>query len=68
MCYNRSTLIERIILKDPLRHLPFALVIFLIVTLGFADLSVAADSRTFVTILAPTLWLGVYLLFGTDRD
>ena len=55
-------------MKDPLRHLPFALVVFSIVSLAFANLSVGADARTFVTLLAPMLWLGLYILFGADRD
>lgn len=52
-------------MNDPLRHLPFALVLFIILFTGFADLAVGAETRVLVTLLAPALWLGLYLLGRT---
>jgi hypothetical protein len=52
--------------RDPLRHLPFALVVFIILLTGATDLAIGAEPRVFVTLLAPTLWLGLYLL-GANR-
>ena len=54
-------------MSDPLRHLPFALVVFLLLVLGLTDQAVGADAKIFVTLLAPVLWLGLYVLFGSDR-
>ncbi|MBI4790338.1 MAG: hypothetical protein HY782_25170 [Chloroflexi bacterium] len=51
---------------DPLRHLPFALVIFIVLFTAFGDLAIDAGLSVLVTVLAPMLWLGLYLL-GTDR-
>jgi hypothetical protein len=53
--------------KDPLRHLPFALVAFVVLLIGFVDLAVHVEWHAILTLLAPTLWLGLYLLFGADR-
>jgi hypothetical protein len=54
-------------LKDPLRHLPFALVAFIVLLLGFVDLAVRVQASALVTVLAPVFWLGMYFLFGADR-
>ena len=53
--------------KDPLRHLPFALVAFIVLLIGFVDLAVHVEWNTLVTLLAPILWLGLYFAIGTDR-
>jgi hypothetical protein len=49
------------------RHLPFALVAFIVLSIGLVDLAVHVESSAFVTLLAPILWLGLYFLFGADR-
>ncbi len=54
-------------LQDLFRHLPFALVVFLLAVLGMTDQVVGAEPRVLVTLLAPMLWLGLYLLFGSSR-
>jgi hypothetical protein len=54
-------------LKDPLRHLPFALVTFIVLLLGFVDLAVRVQASAFATVLAPIFWLGMYILLGTDH-
>ncbi len=52
-------------MNDPLRHLPFALVLFIILFTGVTDLAVGTETRVLVTLLAPALWLGLYLLGRT---
>ena len=52
-------------LRDSARHLPFTLVVFLVLFLGFVDLSLRLDWQVLVTLLAPILWLGLYWL-GTN--
>ena len=47
-------------------HLPFWLVVLLVVWLGVADWSLSNDYRLLATLLAPILWLGLYWL-GEDR-
>lgn len=54
-------------MKDPLRHLPFALVAFIVLLLGFVDLAVRVQASAFATVLAPVFWLGMYFLFGVDH-
>lgn len=54
-------------MRDPFRHLPFALVIFIVLVTGATDLGLDAGVQVLVTLLAPVLWLGLYILFGTDR-
>ncbi len=54
-------------LKDPLRHLPFGLVALIVLYIGFIGLAVHIEWRALVTLLAPVLWLGLYVLVGTDR-
>lgn len=54
-------------MHDPLRHLPFLLVLFIILFTGLTDAAVDAGARVMVTLLAPALWLGLYLL-GSDRS
>ena len=54
-------------MKDPLRHLPFALVAFIVLLLGFVDLAVRVQGSAFATVLAPIFWLGMYFLFGVDH-
>lgn len=49
-----------------LRHLPFVLVLFLLLFTGLTDLAVGVEPRVLVTLLAPVLWLVLYLL-GRDR-
>ncbi len=49
-----------------LRYLPFVLVLFLLVFTGATDLAIGVGPRVLVTLLAPILWLGLYLL-GRDR-
>ncbi len=53
-------------MRDPLRHLPFLLVLFIIFFTGMTDLAIDAGARVLVTVLAPALWLGLYLL-GINR-
>ena len=48
------------------RHLPFALVAFIVLSIGLVDLAVHVESSAFVTLLAPIFWLGLYGLFGTN--
>jgi hypothetical protein len=54
-------------LRDPLRHLPFALVAFIVLLMGFVDWGVRVPASALVTLLAPMLWLGLYVLFGADH-
>ncbi len=54
-------------MNDLLRHLPFALVAFMILFLGFIDLAVHVDWRALVTLLSPIFWLGLYVLLGANR-
>ncbi len=54
-------------MNNPLHHLPFALVAFVVLLIGLVDLAVHVDWHALVTLLAPILWLGLYLLFGADR-
>ncbi len=54
-------------MQAPSRHLPFALVIFIVFITGATDLGLGAEPKVLVTLLAPVLWLGLYLLFGADR-
>ncbi len=54
-------------MKDLPRHLPFLLVLFIILFTGMTDLAIDAGGRVLVTVLAPTLWLGLYLL-GINRS
>lgn len=49
-----------------MRHLPFILVLFLVLFLGATDLAVRVDVPVLMSLLAPILWLGLYLL-GADR-
>jgi len=49
-----------------LKHLPFISLAFLILILGLTLLTVSAEPRIYVTLLAPMFWLGLYLL-GSDR-
>jgi hypothetical protein len=67
VCYNRGKLVrEGRCMHDRLRHLPFAIVLFIILFTAVADLAVGAGVNVLATVLAPTLWLGLYLL-GSDR-
>jgi hypothetical protein len=43
-------------------HLPLALVLFLILFLGATDLAIGVGVQVLVTLLAPTLWVGLYFL------
>jgi len=54
-------------LKEPLRHLPFMLVAFIVLFIGFVDLAVHVETNALITLLAPALWLGLYLLSGASR-
>ena len=54
-------------MNDPLRHLPFALVAFIVLVLGLVVLAVRVQASALVTVLAPVFWLGMYFLFGADR-
>lgn len=49
------------------RHLPFMLGIFFALVLGLTDQAVGAEPKVLATLLAPVLWLGLYLLLGSDR-
>ncbi len=53
--------------RDPLRHLPFLIVLFILLVTGSTDLAVGVEPRVLVALLAPVLWLGLYLL-GTTRE
>ncbi len=53
-------------MSSPLRYLPFVLVLFLLLFTGATDLAVGVDTRVLMTLLAPGLWLVLYLL-GKDR-
>ncbi len=53
-------------MKHLLRHLPFALVLFIVLFTGFTDVVIGVEPRVLVTLLAPLLWLGLYLL-GSER-
>lgn len=65
MCYNQT---ENVVDKQEnrLNHLPFALLLFLVLFLGATDLAIGVDVRVLATLLAPILWLGLYWL-GADR-
>jgi hypothetical protein len=53
-------------LNRALRHLPFALVLFIVLFTGLTDVAIGVEPRVLVTLLAPLLWLGLYLL-GSER-
>jgi hypothetical protein len=53
-------------MRDPGRHLPVLLVLVIIGVTGLGDAAAGAGTSVLVTLLAPVLWLGLYLL-GTDR-
>ncbi len=53
-------------LSQPLRHLPFALVLFIVLFSGLTDVAIGAEPRVLVTLLAPLMWLGLYVL-GSER-
>ena len=53
-------------MHDGFRHLPFAIVLFIILFTAATDLAIGAGVNVLATVLAPTLWLGLYLL-GNDR-
>ncbi len=55
-------------MKQFLCHLPFALVLFIILFAGFTDVVIGVEPRVLVTLLAPLLWLGLYLLGGTRES
>ncbi len=48
------------------RHLPFSLIVFLVLSLGLTDLALHLAPGVLLTLLAPILWLGVYWL-GAPR-
>ena len=50
-----------------MRHMPFVLVLFIVLLIGLVDLGVHVESAAFVTLLAPIFWLGLYVLFGADH-
>ncbi len=52
-------------MKHLLCHMPFALVLFIVLFTGFTDVVIGVEPRVLVTLLAPLLWLGLYLLGGT---
>lgn len=52
--------------ENHLKHLPFALLLFLVLFLGATDLAIGVDARVLATLLAPIFWLGFYWL-GSDR-
>ncbi len=54
-------------MREPFKHLPFGLVVFIMVMMGMTNRMVGADTRVSVTLLALILWLGLYLLFGSNR-
>lgn len=53
-------------LNGPLRHLPFLLVLFIVLFTGLTDVAIGVEPRVLVTLLAPVFWLGLYFL-GTER-
>ena len=54
-------------MSNLMRHMPFVLVLFIVLLIGLVDLGVHVESAAFVTLLAPIFWLGLYALFGADR-
>jgi hypothetical protein len=54
-------------LTNLMRHLPFVLVAFIVLSIGVVDLGVHVEFGALVALLAPIFWLGVYVLFGADR-
>ncbi|MBI5301444.1 MAG: hypothetical protein HY868_04845 [Chloroflexi bacterium] len=51
-------------MKSLAYHLPIALVAFLLALLLATDLAFTRDARVLATLLAPTLWIGLDVLFG----
>jgi len=51
---------------DLLYHLPLALIVFVIILLGATDLAIGVERPVLATLLAPTLWVGLYFL-GSHR-
>jgi hypothetical protein len=49
-----------------LNHLPFVLLLLLVLFLGTIDLALGVDARVLATLLAPIFWLGLYWL-GSAR-
>ncbi len=54
-------------MKDYQRHLPFALILYSVVALAATGARAGVDGRVLITLLAPGLWLGLYLL-GSDAN
>lgn len=49
-------------LKHPLRHLPFGLIVFMILLIGLTDVAIGVGTNVLITLLAPIMWLGWYVL------
>lgn len=49
-------------MRDLFYHLPIALLAFLILNLAAMDRATGGDVRVTITLLAPILWLALYLL------
>ncbi len=47
-------------------HMPFVLVLFLVLALGATDLAAGVEIKVLIALLAPILWLGLYAL-GSNR-
>lgn len=43
-------------------HMPFVLVLFLVLALGATDLAAGVEVKVLTALLAPILWLGLYAL------
>ena len=54
-------------MSNVMRHLPFVLVVFVVLVIGVVDLAVHVEFSAFVTLLAPIFWLGLYVLSGAGR-
>ncbi len=54
-------------MKDIRRHLPFALVLYLVGVLISVALPARLDASILATLLAPIFWLGMYGLIAPAR-
>jgi hypothetical protein len=58
----RLTRVQEESLKYILAHMPFVLVLFLVLALGATDLAAGVEVKVLIALLAPILWLGLYAL------
>ena len=49
-------------MKAFVEHVPWLLLLFVMLVLGATDLAMQFDVRVLITLLAPAWWIGLYFL------